>query len=109
VGVNGPFGICRLLSVPARSSLKFQRSPFAVYLTPESAPTASRVQGSLVDRRACATWIAAGTRLVAIGARAALRSGSVLLLRLECRLCPNPIAIVSRECTDATTFVPLAR
>ena len=32
VGVNWPFGIYRLLSAPARNSLKIKRSPFAVYL-----------------------------------------------------------------------------
>jgi hypothetical protein len=32
VGVSWPFGIYRLLSAPARNSLKFKRSPFAVYL-----------------------------------------------------------------------------
>jgi hypothetical protein len=32
VGVSGPFGIDRLLSVPWRNSLKSQRSPIVVYL-----------------------------------------------------------------------------
>jgi hypothetical protein len=30
--VSWPLGIYRLLSAPARNSLKFKRSPFAVYL-----------------------------------------------------------------------------